>query len=49
MNEVQKEINNAYKMLSAAIVSGDQVDIIAAVKMSLRHAFALAKDEEKEE
>lgn len=49
MNEVQKEINNAYKMLSAAVVSGDQVDIIAAVKMSLRRAFDLAKDEGKEE
>lgn len=46
MNEIQKEINNAYKMLSSLLVSGDQVDVVAAVKLSLRRAFQMAKDEE---
>lgn len=46
MNEIQKEINNAYKMLSALFVSGDQVDVVAAVKLSLRRAFQMAKDEQ---
>ena len=45
MNEVQAEINNAYKMLSSLLVSGDQVDVVAAVKLSLRRAFQMAKDE----
>lgn len=45
MNEVQAEINNAYKMLSSLFVSGDQVDVVAAVKLSLRRAFQMAKDE----
>lgn len=45
MNEIQKEINNAYKMLSYLFVSGDQVDVVAAVKLSLRRAFQMAKDE----
>ena len=45
MNEIQKEINNAYKMLSSLLVSGDQVDVVAAVKLSLRRAFQMAKDE----
>ena len=46
MNEIQEEINNAYKMLSSLLVSGDQVDVVAAVKLSLRRAFQMAKDEQ---
>lgn len=46
MNEVQAEINNAYKMLSSLFVSGDQVDVVAAAKLSLRRAFQMAKDEQ---
>ena len=46
MNEIQKEINNAYKMLSSLFVSGDQVDVVAAAKMALRRAFSKALDPE---
>lgn len=46
MNEIQKEINNAYKMLSSLLVSGDQVDVVAAAKMALRRAFSKALDPE---
>lgn len=49
MNEVQKEINNAYKMISTIAVSGDAVDTIAACKMSLRCAFKLAEDKPEED
>lgn len=46
MNEVQAEINNAFTILSSAMVSGDLVDVVAAVKLSLRRAFQMAKDEQ---
>lgn len=49
MNKVQKEINNAYKMISTISVSGDAVDAIAACKMSLRCAFKLAEDKPEED
>lgn len=48
MNEVQKEINNAYKMISSIAVSGDAVDAVAACKMALRCAFNKAADEPTE-
>ena len=49
MNKVQKEINNAYKMISTIAVSGDAVDTIASCKMSLRCAFKLAEDKPEED
>ena len=49
MNEVQKKINTALKLLSALSVSGDAVDVIAAVKAHLRDAVELAKDREEAE
>lgn len=49
MNEVQKEINNAYKILSAISVNGDAVDAVAACKMSLRCAFKKAEDKPEED
>lgn len=49
MNEVQKEINNAYKILSAISVSGDAVDAVAACKTALRCAFQKAADKPPEQ
>lgn len=49
MNEIQKEINNAYKILSTVSVSGDAVDAIAACKMSLRMAYQKAEETEHKE
>lgn len=52
MTELQKEINQAFKLVSAVPVSGDRVDVMAAARESLRRAYQLAAppdDEEKED
>ena len=46
MNEIQKEINNAYMILSTAKVRGDLVDVVAACRAALRSAYKLAGQEE---
>lgn len=46
MNEIQKEINNAYMILSTAWVHGDLVDVVAACRAALRNAYKLAGQEE---
>lgn len=46
MNDTQKELDQAYKLLSAIPVQGDSVDIMYAARERLRKAFALAADEE---
>lgn len=50
MNELQKELDQAFKLVSAVPVSGDGVDMMAAARESLRRAYQLAAppDEEKE-
>lgn len=48
MTDVQKELDQAYKLLSAIPVQGDSVDVMYAVRERLRKAFALAEDEEGE-
>lgn len=47
MDEIKKELNNAYRMLSAIPVSGDAVDVMAAVKACIRGIYQ--KLDEKEE
>lgn len=49
MNETQKEIRAALDMLAALSVSGDVVDVMAAVKVHLREAYRLAAPEKEEE
>lgn len=51
MDEIKKELNHAYKMLAALPVSGDAVDVIAAVRACIRDVYKkLEKAEpEKEE
>lgn len=42
MNEIQKIIEEAYRMISAATVSGDSVDVMATARIKLRIAFKMA-------
>lgn len=42
MTDLQKEINEVFKLISAISVSGDAVDIMAAVRVRLRSAYNLA-------
>ena len=46
MNELQNKINEAYELISAVSVSGDNVELIAAAKESLRQAYKRAETEE---
>ena len=45
MNELQKAINEAYKMISAIPVEGDHVEVMAAARGHLRRAYKLAASE----
>lgn len=49
MEELKREIENAWKLLSMLPVSGDAVDVAAACRMSLRRALALAEQKEPEQ
>lgn len=42
MNEIQKEIDSAFKLLSALTVRGEAVDVVAACRTALRCAFQAA-------
>lgn len=42
MNELKKELENAYGLLSMLSFSGDAVDVAAACRMSMRRAISLA-------
>ena len=45
MSDLQKEINSAYTVLAAIPVSGDHVEVMAAVREHLRRAYKLAASE----
>ena len=49
MTEIQKEIDEAYKLISVVQVSGEAVDIIATVRARLRRAYELAAAPEEQE
>ena len=50
MKELANEINEAYKLLAAIPVMGDNVEVMAGAKDHLRKAYKLAADHaEKEE
>lgn len=46
MEEVRKEIQDAWRLLSTLPVSGDAVDVLAACRMALRRAYAAAQNAE---
>jgi len=45
MNEFQKELDAAFKILSAMPVIGDNVEMMATAKEHLRKAYKLAESE----
>lgn len=47
MTELQKEINEAYNALALIPVAGDHVEVMAAAREHLRHAYKLAEQTEK--
>lgn len=49
MNELQKHIDQAYKLISAFAVKGDGVEVIAGVREHLRQAYALAENDPQPE
>lgn len=48
MTDLQKEIDQAFKLISAFSVSGDAVDVIAGIREHLRAAYQMAAQEEEE-
>lgn len=42
--DLKTELDTAFKLISALAVSGDTVDVIAAVREHLRAAYRLAED-----
>ncbi len=44
MNEAQKRIDEAFSYISSIPVAGDNVELMAAAKESLRAAYKLAGD-----
>ena len=48
MSELQKEINEAFIMISAIHVTGDNVDRMAMAREHLRNAYKLAAPKPKE-
>lgn len=48
MTDLQKEINQAFKLISAVPVSGDGVDVMAAAREHLRTAYQMAAPTEED-
>lgn len=49
MNKIQETLNDAYRMLSIIQVSGEAVDVMAAVRSKIKAAYKLADDNKEEE
>lgn len=49
MTEIQKELDQAWRMLSGIPVSGDGVDLMAEARERLRQAYQLAEETEEVE
>ncbi len=47
MNDLQKALDQAFRVLSAIPVSGDNVELMAMARESLRTAYHLAGGEEE--
>lgn len=47
-NDIQKEINQAFALISAVLVSGDAADAVAGARAHLRKAYELAADKPAE-
>ena len=42
MKELKKELDQAYKLVSALRVDGDAVDVVSGIRAHLRRAWTLA-------
>lgn len=49
MTDLQKELDQAFALVSAIPVSGDGVELMAAAKEHLRNAFKLAEPKKEKE
>lgn len=49
MTELQKELGEAFKLISAVPVDGENVDVMAAARERLRRAYQMAGEMEKED
>ena len=49
MSELEKELDEAFRLISGIAVSGDGVELMAAARERLRRAYKLAKKPEKGE
>lgn len=49
MQEIMKDVDAAFKLISTLTVSGDAVDVVAAAKNHLRKAHAELKKKDGEE
>lgn len=45
MNDIQKSIQEAHRLVSLIPVSGDAVDVMAAARINLKDAYKLAGDQ----
>ena len=48
MEELKKELDEAFRLLCGITVSGDCVELMAAAKEHLRRAYGLAKEAGKD-
>ena len=48
-NDIQKEIDHAFALISAVLVSGDAADAVAGARAHLRKAYNLAADKPMKE
>lgn len=49
MSDIKKEVSEALAILSTLSVSGDAVDIMAAVRQKLKRALKMLNEAEKED
>lgn len=48
MTDLQKELDQAFSLISAIPVSGEGVELMAAAREKLRKAFKMAEEKETE-
>lgn len=44
MNDIQKKLSEAHKMISIIFVSGDAVDVMSAARLRIKEAYEMAGD-----
>ena len=48
MNDMRRELDEAYKLLAVIPVAGDHVEVMAEAREHLRRAYKLAATDQKE-